>query len=139
MVKYINRYGDEFTMSLLDNGNIAWDGNFSYCRFGKPNVYDDAYAAYAAQGGELSIDKFKEAVHGARFNENGQYVGLSEIGEKFSSMVYTDENTIDMVDPSGGPFITSGMDMKQFASEFAGMIVEKFNATDTGYEIVIRK
>ena len=27
-----NRYGDEFTFTLLEDGNIQWEGNFDYHR-----------------------------------------------------------------------------------------------------------
>lgn len=47
-----------------------------------------------------------------------------------------DPNVITMVDPSGGPFINEGMDMKLF--ELKGIVKEFINNED-GYEIVIEK
>jgi hypothetical protein len=41
-----------------------------------------------------------------------------------------------MVDPSGGPFINGGMDMKLF--DLKG-IVKEFISNENGYEIVIEK
>jgi len=34
---YKNRYGDEFTFTLQDDGNVLWEGKFEYCRIGYPN------------------------------------------------------------------------------------------------------
>ena len=41
---------------------------------------------------------------------------------------------IIMVDPSGGPFITEGMDLKEFGVEG---IVKEFISNEDGYEIVV--
>ena len=43
--KYTNRHGDEFTFTLLEDGNIQWSGSFEYVRIGYPNNYDEAYDA----------------------------------------------------------------------------------------------
>lgn len=32
--KYKNRYGDEYTFTLQEDGNIKWEGSFEYCIFG---------------------------------------------------------------------------------------------------------
>ena len=40
-----------------------------------------------------------------------------------------------MVDPSGGPYITKGMDMKYYG--FDGKIVASFTPNNDGYEIVV--
>jgi hypothetical protein len=31
--EYINRYGDKYTFSLNEQGNIDWRGPFKYCRY----------------------------------------------------------------------------------------------------------
>ena len=46
-----------------------------------------------------------------------------------------DPNVVTMVDPSGGPYIAEGMDMKLFG--FDGKIVNGFINNDDGYEIVV--
>ena len=48
-----------------------------------------------------------------------------------------DGTVINMVDPSGGPYICEGMDMKLF--EFEGMIVDHFIKNEQGYEIIVKK
>ena len=34
VIEYQNRNGDMFTFELLENGNVEWEGNFEYCKFG---------------------------------------------------------------------------------------------------------
>lgn len=40
MVEYRNRYGDIFTFTKQENGNVLWEGNFEFCRYGWPNNPD---------------------------------------------------------------------------------------------------
>ena len=32
----------------------------------------------------------------------------------YAELVYSDKDTIDMVDPSGGPYLSRGMNLKEF-------------------------
>ena len=34
MVEYKNRYGDVYTFTKQEDGNVLWEGEFKYCRFG---------------------------------------------------------------------------------------------------------
>jgi len=36
---YKNRYEDEFTFTEDVDGNVLWQGDFMYCRFGMPKDY----------------------------------------------------------------------------------------------------
>lgn len=72
---YTNRYGDEFTFTLLEDKDILWQGNFKYCRAGQ--------------------------------DENGN---------------------INMVDPSGGPYIGKG-------DSWFGLTVEGFQHVEEGFLI----
>ena len=94
MAEYRNRYGDVFTFTKQEDGNVLWEGNFEYCRFGMPNNPD----------------------------------GTSNIG------------VIDMVDPSGGPYIKAGQMLSHviFDDEF-NVIVESFEPIETGYLIKTRE
>ena len=135
-MKYTNRYNDVFTFEYNDKGNIQWSGNFNHSRFGMANVYDDAYNEYKKDGGTLSMKEFIKEVHESIYDEDGNYVSPSSIGQAYSELVYSDWNTITMVDPSGGPYISLGMDMKLF--EMKGN-VNGFIPNEDGYEIVIEK
>ena len=111
MTNYTNRYGDQYKFELMPNGNIMWTGKFEWCRWGVPNVYDKAYAKYQEDGGTESLLIFTKMVH--------------------------EWDDIDMVDPSGGPYIARGNNMeKYFGKEFTGKIVHSFKRHEEGYEIV---
>ena len=38
--KYENRYGDVFTFTKQEDGNVLWEGNFEFHRYGWPNNQD---------------------------------------------------------------------------------------------------
>jgi hypothetical protein len=123
--EYKNRYGDVFTFTPTEDGNILWEGNFEYHRTGCPNVYDDAYNEYLKDGGELSMKEFIKEVH--RYDDTT--FEPSEIGRGYRELVYSDLDTIDMVDPSGGPYLTRGM-------EFQGKVIDRFESVESGYKII---
>ena len=132
MTKYRNRYNDAYEFSLMPNGNIMWIGNFKWCRSSWPNVYDKAYAKYQEDGGTESLLIFTQKVH----EWDDLAVGWTEFAQKYGQYVYSDKDTIDMVDPSGGPYIARGNNMESFSKEFAGKIVHSFKRHEEGYEIV---
>lgn len=138
-VEYKNRYGDVHTFTKTEDGNILWEGNFEYSRRGCPNVYTEAYAHYVLDGGNMDLEQFEKEVHEAVYDENRNYVGMSETSQKYGKLVYSDTSIIDMLDTSGGPYISSEMDMGRFAEEFEGMIVDRFERVETGYKIIIKK
>lgn len=140
-VQYKNRYGDIFTFSKTEDGDILWEGNFEFCRYGWPNVYDIAFDRYVGDGGSLSLEEFKDAVHKAEYDSEGKYLGMSGISKLYAHLVSSDKNKIDMLDTSGGPYIHSGYDMGMFDKSFKGMIVEKFEKTDNNniWKIIIKK
>ena len=133
-VEYKNRYGDIFTFTKQENGNILWEGEFKHCRFAWPNVYKNAYQQYRKDGGQTNIDEFKREIHDGSFDDNERWVP-SQINKQYAKLVYSDTKSICMVDPSGGPYISSGMDMGMFEDEFKGRIVRSFVDVETGYLI----
>ena len=135
-MKYTNRYNDVFTFEYNEKGNIQWSGNFKHCRFGVANVYDDSYNEYKKDGGTLSMKEFIKEVHESIYDEDGNYVSPSSIGQAYRELVYSDWDTTTMVDPSGGPYISLGMDMKLFEMEGK---VTGFTPNEGGYEIHIEK
>ena len=136
-VEYTNRYNDVFTFSKTDDGNILFEGEFKWMRCGWPNVYDQAYMAYCADTDSderMTVGEFKKAVH-EYDNEKFEYTPLSK---KYQKLVYSDTTKIDMIDPSGGPYLHSGYDMGMFDESFRGMIVDYFKSLPEGYLIVIK-
>ena len=122
---YKNRYGDVFTFTEDDDNNILWEGNFEYCRIGFPNDYTKAYNVYVADGGRLSFNEFKSVVH------------ESDEHNKYNMLVESVRDKIDMVDPSGGPYISVGMKMDSFG--FKDYVVKDFEKIITGLKIITEK
>jgi hypothetical protein len=130
---YKNRYGDEFIFTLLEDGNIQWSGNFEYHRVGYPNIYDKAFEAYKNDGGELTLEEFKTQIHESVYDgKTGDYIGPTELNRKYSMLVYSDIDVIDIVDPSGGPYLREGM-------ELMGKIIQEFKHNKEGYLIITKK
>lgn len=126
---YSNRYGDKYTFTLLDDGNIQWSGSFEYSRFGFPNDYTKAYAAYLNFGGEMNLKEFKEEVHRSIYDENDIYIGPCDVARVYGPLVKSNMDVIDMVDPSGGPYLSTGQ-------EFMGKIIKEFKSNEEGYLII---
>jgi hypothetical protein len=129
---YKNRYGDEFIFTLLEDGNIQWSGNFEYHRAGWPNVYDKAFEAFKNDGGELTLEEFKKQVHESIYDENKIYVGPTELAKKYALLVYSNNNVINMVDPSGGPYLHEGM-------KILDKEIQEFKYNKEGYLIITKK
>ena len=136
-MEYINRYKDKFTFTLDDEGNILWEGDFEYSRGAWPNDYTDAYNRYVTDDCDSSAmmtpGEFKNAVH-----ETDEH-GYTDFAMKYMQYVKSDKSKLCMVDPSGGPYISTDMDMKYISNEFEGMIVDEFKVIPTGYKIIIKK
>jgi hypothetical protein len=135
MKEYKNRYGDVFTFTEDDDQNILWEGNFTYGRLGFPNDYTKAYDEYIRDNqlnkDALSFNQFKEEVH--RYDdETHQYVY-----DKYNRMVESLKDEIDMVDPSGGPYISRGMSLDSFG--FKDYVVKDFKRIESGYKIITEK
>src|SRR6056300_254772 len=123
-----NRYGDEFVFTLLDDGNIQWDGKFEYVRVGFPNDYTESYKAYTNLGGLMGLKEFKEEVHRYIYDENDKYVGTCDINRVYGPMVKSKKDVINMVDPSGGPYLTED-------TELMGKTIKEFKSNEKGYLI----
>jgi len=121
---YKNRYGDIYTFTPTSDGNILWEGSFSYTRFAWPNDYTDAYNTYLEQGGTMPLNEFKKKVH-EWDEEKKEYV----MGRELVKLIKSDLSKIDMVDPSGGPYIGTGM-------EWMGKIVVGIKPQESGYLLV---
>ena len=137
MLKYKNRNGDVYTFSETDDGNILWEGPFEWYRSSWPNVYDKAYSEYLEDGGKLPLEEFKVEIHEPVYDEQGNYQGMSELSQKYGSLVYSNEDVISMVDPSGGPYIEAGMKASDLFQGKEG-VVSEFEKTEKGFKIIIK-
>lgn len=130
-IQFKNRYNDVYTFTKVDEG-VLMEGDFKWIRCGWPNVYEEAYEAYCKDTSEpISLEEFKKEVHyyDPKTFESG------EITKKYAPLVYSDKTKIDMVDPSGGPYLHSGMDLGYVSSKFKGMIIDSFVSNKEGFLI----
>ena len=128
---HTNRYGDEFVFTLLEDGNIQWSGKFEYSRIGFPNDYLPAYKTYLTNDGSMGLKEFKGEVHSSVYDENGEYVGPCDIARVYGKLVKSKRDVINMVDPSGGPYLTEGM-------ELIGKTIKEFKSNKEGYLIITK-
>jgi hypothetical protein len=127
---FFNRYGEKFIFILNADGNIQWNGEFKYCRYGFPNDYTKAYKAYLNFGGEMNLREFKEEVHRHIYDgKSGKWIGPCDIARVYGPMVKSNTDVIDMVDPSGGPYLTAGM-------KIMGRVIKEFKSNEEGYLII---
>lgn len=138
MREYKNRYGDVFTFTKDENHDILWEGNFEYCRVGYPNDYLKAYDKYCKDhienfynGERMSLPQFKSVVH--HYNDETLTYDYPE----YIKMVDCLRDEIDMIDPSGGPYISRGMSLDFLG--FEGYVVKDFKSTGTGMKIITEK
>ena len=108
---YPNRYGDLIQFEHIGNKVIMTGG--SWFRYGWPNVYDRAYEAFVNERAEhnmelIDFETFKNEVH--NYDNKEQYQKM----RPYAKLIYSDTDTIDMVDPSGGPYISLGDNLKSF-------------------------
>lgn len=121
---HTNRYGDVFTFTELEDGNIQMSGNFEYCRTGYANVYGPAYNQYEKDGGGLSYTDFTKAVHDYD-SEKGEWVY-----PEYVKLVETDYDKINMLDPSGGPYLSAGMKL------MGNRYIKEFKRNEDGWLII---
>ena len=80
----------------------------------------------------MTLEEFKAKLH-------KQWHNVGHPMRKYVMLVETVKNKIDMVDPSGGPYIAVGADMGYFSEEFKGLIVSDIESMDGGYKLITTK
>ena len=127
---YYNRYKDKITFDHKGK-TVTMSGYSPYFRYSWPNVYDTAYEKYVEsavvdaklEGTQiLTQEEFVEALH-ARKDEN-EY-GYNALYKLFGKYIYSNKDVIEMVDPSGGPYLSVGTNLKEFfGREYEDLIIE---------------
>ncbi len=116
---YGNRYRDNITFEHTGDEVIMTGG--SWFRYGLSNDYSVAYAAYIDDGGTEPIEVFEKLVH--QYDDEAK--SYTELAKKYQSKVFSSKE-ISMVDPSGGPYISLGDNLKKFwpKGEYQDLIVK---------------
>ena len=137
-VTYSNRYKDKIRFEFIGDKTIKVSGFSPYYRMGWPNVYDDAYETYMAEHAKhgmdlVTFDEFKKVVHEYKDEE------LRKKMRPYAELVVSNPDVIDMFDPSGGPYLHAGQDMREFFAEFKfpnPLIIKEFKTGYDGYILI---
>ena len=132
MAKYTNRYKDQIIFNDISESQVEMSGfNNQWCRFGWENDYTEAYDYYMQicnsskePDFDLLIDDPKE--NSTRVMTLDEFIDALKNNEKFYpyyKMVKSDKNKYYMVDPSGGPYISLGSDLRLFFKDGKKRIV----------------
>ena len=127
---YHNRYNDKITFDHKGK-TVTMTGYSPFFRYGWPNKYDKAYSRYLASAYIDAKLEYDQMLTQEEF-EKALYVDKDETGwhnnalyKLFGKYIYSDKDTIDMVDPSGGPYLTRGANLKQFfGRDYQDLIIE---------------
>ena len=128
---YHNRYKDKITFNHKGK-TVTMSGYSPFFRYGWPNKYDKAYSRYLASAYIDANLKDNQILTEEEF-ERALYIDKAEdynwhqnaLYQLFGKYIYSDKDTIDMVDPSGGPYLTRGMNLKQFfGKDYEDLIIE---------------
>ena len=85
------------------------------------------------------MKEFIEEVHRSIYGTNGEYISPSDISRVYGPMVETRKDIIDMVDPSGGPYLSEGMPSTMAHSKIKDKTISHFIPLSSGgYEIVLK-
>jgi hypothetical protein len=128
---YHNRYRDKITFDHKGK-TVTMSGYSPYYRYSWPNVYDTAYEKYvesAVVDAELqdsqimTQEEFEKALYiDKEDNYNWHNNALYKL---FGKYIYSDKDTIEMVDPSGGPYLSLGTNLGTFfGKDYEDLIVE---------------
>lgn len=147
-VIYVNRYKDNIKFEFVGEKTIKVTGYSPYFRYGYPNVYDKAYEKYvesARKDAELdwqwimSQNDFEQSLF--QVKDEDLCSTESILYKAFAKHIYSDMNTIDMLDPSGGPYLHSGTDMREFfyKSKFPNPLIIKEFKIKKNHVLIILK
>ena len=127
---YYNRYNDKITFDHKGK-TVTMSGYSPYFRYSWPNKYDVAYTKYLAsayldakleQSQMLTQEEFEKVLYIDKDDTGWHNNALYKL---FGKYIYSDKDTIDMVDPSGGPYLSRGMNLKQFFGKgYEDLIIE---------------
>ena len=146
---YTNRYRDAIEFERTDDNTVVMTGG-QYFRYGFPNRYDKAYEAYTEMVKKLEEPDYDLLVEDIEANALRSYTetefeevmqeNLYDYEDKKANpmlkdlwkYVYSDKDTIDMVDPSGGPYIKSGYDLKEMVDFPESFVIRSIKLGDNG-------
>ena len=149
VITYYNRHRDEIKFERVDDNTITMTGG-KWMRFGYPNKYDKAYDAYLKKIKTLdepdydllftdvkenttlsrayTEEEFEEAMQG-NLHDSEDKKAIPALKELWKH-VYSDASTYDMVDPSGGPYLCTKMDLGEMIGFPESFKIESIGVDD---------
>jgi hypothetical protein len=128
---YYNRYKDKITFDHKGK-TVTMSGYSPYFRYSWPNKYDVAYDKYLESAvvdakllgtQMLTQEEFEKALYIDKGDDSNWH--KNTLYQLFGKYIYSDKDTIDMVDPSGGPYLTVGTNLKSFfGKDYENLIIE---------------
>lgn len=145
---YINRYGDTITFKEQSNNIVAMSGyDPAYVRVGWENDYSEAYEIYSMECLALSEPDMNLLVEDVNDDNRGilrkfTYPEFAyhvdeamhdkkKFYNRYCKYVYTDFERYKMFDPSGGPYISIGMNVGLYFDDKKPRIVQEINVLKT--------
>lgn len=127
---YKNRYNDEIKFTQISDNQILMEGGEFY-RYGYGNNYLSAYLQYCEdRNAPIDIKTFVDKLF-----EYDAETGYNPEFKPYQSLVKS-TNNINMVDPSGGPYLTVGTDMEQFGLKG---VIRKFQINESNKIVITIK
>ncbi len=125
---YTNRYGDSIVFEQVSENEVHMSGyNPMWLRCGYENVYDQAYDTYMVDVRKLEEPDFdlliddpsQHVTRHCTFSEFKKFVHEHYEDRvnplyKYRNLITTDYNDINMIDPSGGPYLQRGYDLSLY-------------------------
>lgn len=129
---HYNRYKDTITFAHENNTVTMTGHNPEWMRYGYANDYTDAYHIYLNQCKALTEpdyfylveDNNENKLRPMTYQEFAHEVNTNNDYTPYLKYVTSDTDTIDMVDPSGGPYIQVGTNLKMFFDDHTDRIVQ---------------
>lgn len=143
---YMNRYGDEITFKELANNKISMSGyDPSYMRIGWENDYSDAYEIYCMECSSLEEPDMDLLVEDTPVSSTLRKLTYPEFAyqvdeamhdktkffNKYAKHICTDFNRYKIIDPSGGPYISIGMNVGRYFEDNKTRIVQEIDILKT--------
>lgn len=115
--QYYNRYNDCITFAHENNTVTMTGHNREWLRYGYANDYSQAYELYLLQCKHLQIQgmTYQEFAHEVMTNDD--YI-------PYLKHVTSDTDNIDTVDPSGGPYLQVGTNLKMFFNDQTDRVIQ---------------
>lgn len=114
-VTYKNRYNDKIIFTQINSCTIEMIGG-EYIRHSYSNDYDKAYEAFHNDFPKTEMLSKEQFIDELFKYDNKINNYKNPEWDKYRHLVKSTDQ-IDMIDPSGGPYLTIGTDMSKFGLE----------------------